>query len=85
MPRGKQNAPKYVFVAETCHVRTPGSKYPTLITKGEAWYAESDIVRAHPHLFVEHPTVVNPRGWSPPVEQATAAPGEVRTTARAED
>ena len=82
MPRGKSNVPKYVFVADTCHVRTPGSKYPTLLTKGEAWYVDDPIVRAHPSLFTDVPTVI--RGAPAPVEQATAAPGELRNTERAE-
>jgi hypothetical protein len=41
------------------------------------------MVESHPDLFTDDPPVVLPRGWQPPVEQMTAAPGEVRDSGRA--
>ncbi len=75
-------APKYVFALDTCSLREPGSKYPTTIHKGTAWYADSPLVVLYPDMFSTKPTEVFPRGWVSPVEQATAAPGEKRTTRR---
>ena len=84
MPRGKSSsAPKIVFVAATTHVRAKGSKYPTLLTAGEAWYADDPLVQSHPWAFIDTPSVVRGAPGAP-VEQATAAPGEVRNTERAE-
>lgn len=80
MPRGKSVSPRIVFVAATTHVRAPGSKYPTLLTAGEAWFADDPLVRAHPWAFTDVPTVI--KGTPVPVEQATAAPGELRETTR---
>lgn len=78
-------APKIVFALDTCSMREPGSKYPTTITKGSAWYADSPLVVAYPDMFGAKPTEVFPRNWvSPAVEQATAAPGEKRATRRAD-
>ena len=76
-------APKYVFALDTCSLREPGSKYPTTIHKGTAWYADSPLVVLYPDMFSPKPTEVFPRNWVAPVEQATAAPGEKRSTRRA--
>jgi hypothetical protein len=83
MPR-KTVQRAYVFACDTLSTREPGSKYPTSITKGSAWYADCPMVLSHPDLFSPDPPEVFPRGWkSPePVEQATAAPGEYRATNR---
>jgi hypothetical protein len=80
----KKSEPKkdYKFAVETVSLREPGSKYPTMVRKGTVWHAESQMVLDHPDLFSDDPSEVFPRNWSPPVEQATAAPGEVRDTAR---
>lgn len=75
-------APKIVFAQATASVREPGSKYPTTVHRGTAWHASCPIVTAHPDLFDATPPEVFPRGWVAPVEQATAAPGEKRTTTR---
>jgi hypothetical protein len=40
------------------------------------------MVLANPGLFTDDPPVVHPIGWEPRVEQATAAPGEVRESRR---
>jgi hypothetical protein len=77
-PRPKPQRPRYVFATATTSVREPGSKYPTTVHQGSAWHAECLMVVSHPDLFSDEPPVVLPRGWEPPVEQATAAPGEVR-------
>ena len=78
-------AKKYVFANDTVSVREPGSKYPTSVQRGSAWYADCPLVLAHPDLFSTTPTDVHPRGWvADRVEQATAAPGEKRTTKRAD-
>jgi hypothetical protein len=82
MPRGKTPQPKYVFATDTVSVREPGSKYPTTVPKGSAWHADCPLVLAYPDLFSTEPTEVHPRGWVPQVEQATAAPGEVRDSGR---
>ena len=72
----------YVFARDTVSVREPGSKYPTSVQRGSAWHANCPLVLAHPDLFSATPTDVHPRNWQAPVEQATAAPGEKRTTQR---
>lgn len=87
MPRAKKPdaVGEYVFANDTVSIREPGSKYPTTVPKGSAWFADCPLVKSHPKLFSSTPTEVFPRGWSPPeppVEQATAAPGEERTTSR---
>jgi hypothetical protein len=76
-----------VYAIDTVSVRTPGSKYPTSIRKGDRWWSDHPIVREHPAVFsVDDPREVFPRGWQDTpevVEQATAAPGEKRSTRRA--
>jgi hypothetical protein len=74
---------KYKIAQETTSLRT-GSKYPTAIHAGEAWHAEHPLVLANPGAFGDEPPVIHPRGWTPPpvVEQASAAPGELRTARR---
>ncbi len=81
-PKPKSAAPRYVFAKYTASVREPGSKYPTTVHQGTVWHPECDMVRNNPDMFSTEPPEVNPRGWSPPVEQATAAPGEVRDSTR---
>jgi hypothetical protein len=82
MPRTTRKTPRYVFAIDTVAVRTSDSPYPTRVHRGEVWHADHPFVVAHPDLFSDtHPTP-HPRGWEPAVEQATAAPGELRTTAR---
>lgn len=55
------------------------------IVEGEAWRADDPVVKSHPDWFGDTPKVVRttlPRHLQAerPVEQATAAPGEKRTT-----
>lgn len=75
---------KYVFARATVSVREPGSKYPSTVHQGSVWHATCPMVLSHPDLFSEDPPEIHPRGFVPPVEQATAAPGE-RRNARRED
>jgi hypothetical protein len=83
MARPKKTPQKeYVFAQATTSIREPGSKYPTTIHKGTAWHADSPIVKSHPDFFSSDPPEVFPRGWVSPVEELTAAPGEVRDTDR---
>lgn len=55
------------------------------IVEGEAWRADDPVVQRRPELFKDTPKVVRttlPRHLRQerPVEQATAAPGEMRAT-----
>jgi hypothetical protein len=53
---------------------------PVKILPGEAWDANSDVVKGHPELFSEVPVRVrSDGGW---VETATAVPGEKRKSGR---
>ena len=72
---------RYVFAATSVSVRVPGQTYPVPVRRGEVWFAEDPFVKAYPDLFSEHPP--RARGTEPEVEQASAAPGEKRTTRRA--
>lgn len=82
MPRAKRPQSTYVFARAATSAREPGSKYPTSIPAGSVWHADCPLVKANPDLFSDEPSVVFPRGWEPPVEAATAAPGEHRSTGR---
>jgi hypothetical protein len=75
---------KVKFACDTVSVREAGSKYPTSVQKGSAWHADHPIVVGNPSLFTDDPPEVLPRGWKPApvVEQASAAPGELRTARR---
>lgn len=56
------------------------------VRQGEAWDADSTLVKDNPGSFTDTPVGVRTFGptgvESVPVEQATAAPGEKRTTKR---
>jgi len=57
------------------------------IHAGEHWPASDPVVKDHPGLFTADPAEVGlrisaPLADDPPVEQATAAPGEKRATRR---
>lgn len=82
MPPRKKPA-GYKFARYTTSVRERGSKYPTTVHAGTVWHADYQLVIDNPDLFSDEPAELLPRGWSPPVEQATAAPGEERDTGRA--
>lgn len=58
------------------------------VSKGQHWPAEDPVVKAAPQLFSTDPRwgmayTVEPDGYDAPIETATAAPGERRTTRRA--
>ncbi len=82
MPPKKTAQKSYVFATSTVAIREPGAKFPTSVTAGSVWYADCPLVLAYPHMFSDEPPVVHPRGWEPPVEQMTAAPGEHRDSGR---
>lgn len=77
-PRKKKQ--EYVFA--TVNTLVVGTFGRSRLRVGDCWYADHPVVRKHPDMFSEEPPEVHPRGWSPPVEQATAAPGETRQTSR---
>lgn len=68
----------YVFATSTCAVRWEGGV--VRLHAGDAWPADDRFVKARGDLFAEHPTVIR---RTEVVEQATARPGEKRTTRRA--
>lgn len=59
-----------------------------MVRKGTHWPADDPVVKEHPGAFSADPRwglqySEEPQGWDdPPIEQATAAPGEKRTTRR---
>jgi hypothetical protein len=75
-----------VYAVETAMVPTGAGM--TRVGKGEHWPADDPVVRAMPSLFSTDPRwglkySSEPAGWDdPPVEQATAAPGERRNVRR---
>ena len=77
-----------VFATETASLTLPnGISVP--VRKGSHWPADDPLVQAHPDWFTTNPcyglswTGEPPREMSqPPVEQATAAPGERRAVRR---
>jgi hypothetical protein len=75
--------PNYVY-AHCDNVSTRVNGLPITIRRGECRYADDPVVLAHPDLFTDQPLLVTRfPGWEPDVEQATAAPGEKRSTRRA--
>ena len=82
---------KVKFALDTVSIREAGSKYPTTVQRGTAWHADHPVVVSNPGVFGDEPPDVLPRGWKPEratesvVEQATAAPGELRTARRPKD
>jgi hypothetical protein len=81
-----------VYAIETASLTTPDGG-SVLVRKGTHWPADDPLVKANPQWFAEDPRyglswsgtppreMADPPG-RPPVEQATAAPGEQRTTRR---
>lgn len=57
---------------------------PTVyVREGDLWDADDPVVASHPDWFEVAPEPKRAARPEPPVEQATAAPGEKRTTRRA--
>lgn len=77
-----------VYAKGTAVVMTPDGGRHT-VQGGQHWPADDPVVRANPTLFSADPRYgvsfsTPPRELAePPVEQATAAPGEKRATRRA--
>jgi hypothetical protein len=57
-------------------------KVRAVIKRGECRHDWDHVVKSRPELFSSEPTVVVRAVGDPPVEQATAAPGEKRSTRR---
>lgn len=76
---------RVVYAVETASVAMPGG-YPALVQKGSHWPADDPLVLDHPDLFSEDPrygmSYSRPVPEERPVETATAAPGERRSTRR---
>lgn len=67
------------------HVRAVGDfrEMPAwTVTQDSWWPADHEVVRAHPEWFDLPKKPARAKPPEPPVEQATAAPGEKRTTRR---
>lgn len=72
--------PRYVFArVNTLIVNTAGRHR---LYVGDAWHADHPVVQIHPEMFSDDPPEIHPRNWEPPVEQASAAPGEKRSSRR---
>lgn len=76
---------RHVFCRVSTLVMSPG-RYR--LRPGDVWHADHPVVAAYPDYFTEEPPVILPQDWTPPVEeppveQATKAPGEKRSTRRA--
>lgn len=75
-----------VYATTTTMVTLDGAQHR--VQKGSHWPADDPIVRAQPSIFstdARYGLVYTrePAGYdAPPVEQATAAPGELRNTRR---
>lgn len=76
-----------VYAVDTAQVSLAGGG-TALVRKGEHWAASDPVVLAHPSLFSADARYgmrysAEPVGYdAPPVEQATAAPGERRNVRR---
>lgn len=69
-----------IVYAKSQFSTTWGNGLPVTVLPGEAWDAESEIVRRYPNSFSDVPVKVRSDvGW---VETATAAPGEKRKSGR---
>ena len=71
-----------VFAAATCVVGFNGGRVN--LSEDDAWDADDPFVKARPEFFRDRPkNVFGAAGRvAAPVEQASAAPGEKRTTRR---
>jgi hypothetical protein len=72
-----------VYAKEGAIVAHAGQR--VMVRRGEPWDGDDALVKAHPELFVDGPASVrstrDPSGVTDvPVERATQAPGEKRST-----
>lgn len=74
-------ATKYVFARSTTSTGS-GDGRVFQIREGEVWAADDPLVKANPDLFSDEPTKLSRSSAVRSVEQATAAPGEVRNVKR---
>lgn len=70
----------YVYAITEASVWVDGDHYTTHVD--QAWESNHPFVKARPDLFRSDPADPKVRVSEPEVEQATAAPGEKRTTKR---
>ena len=76
-----------VYATSTARVATPDGGH-VMVVKGQHWPVSDPVVKHQPSLFSADPRwgmtfSAQPEGFDDaPVEQATAAPGEKRTTRR---
>jgi hypothetical protein len=77
---------RVVYATTQKRIELPDGGF-AVIPKGSHWPADDPIVQAHPDAFSDDPRwgmlySTEPAGYNAPVEQATAAPGELRMTRR---
>jgi hypothetical protein len=71
----------HVFAKQTCAVGFGGGV--VRLKRGAVWAAEDPLVTARPELFSDEPVILHSSGpGKPPVEEATAVPGEKRPRKR---
>lgn len=68
----------YVYASATTILAHEGEK--VRIYEGEVWAGSDPVVLANPSLFSAKPTKLRRTTPEAPVETATAAPGEKRST-----
>jgi hypothetical protein len=75
---------QYKFALGSCVVHVGGN--PVNLTAGEAWDATDEVVATHPGMFGDEPPfvrrLIGGLAQYQVVEEASAAPGEKRTTRR---
>ena len=72
-----------VFALSTCTTTDPATGLIVRVSEGEPWAAQDPFVKARPELFGAVPERIRRTvPYLPPVEQASKAPGEKRTTKR---
>ncbi|MER6892019.1 hypothetical protein [Streptomyces halstedii] len=71
----------FVFARGSCVVAWTGGQ--TVLTEGQVWDADAELVQARPDLFTDEPPKVHGRrDAAPQVETATRAPGQQRIRQR---
>jgi len=74
----------YRVTGDPCAVRHPESGVLIVPDRSRPWPADDPLVRAYPWMFIPEGETrpAKPAPESVPIEQATRAPGERRTTRR---
>ena len=73
-----------VYALATTTLTVPGQRFRVSVAQRQVFWSDDAVVIAHPDSFsAVDPAVTRLAGWEPPIEQATAAPGEKRSTRRA--